>query len=678
MTLAEHVTNAICVHACVTITISILLLPYLYEFTQVAPPSSSYNAWPGRQMTTILIPNLPQELVDRIAQWLTQQDRHACILVCKQWYRVFLPNLYRCVQVKSRQALQSFFYTVQRSSCASPEYSLGKLVRDLTLGHGSKPLLPYRAADLRDKSYRIGLSRQRWAILPKLCPHVEALDFHWTTWIEIEESSSDVLFQWRSLRQIAPFHRYDILSSFLDSYGPRITSLELTRAVVEQITDWDSLLSRAPSLLNLTLTCAIDFGSLMVGSLTICLDDLIPACPPRLQSLSLTMFNLTMRQQDCPPHIHNLLTTLDLHMTEFRTPAAIAYIGQSFPRLQSLSIGRGVCNTLEQEHVRALAALLRHSRYLRYLSMSPLWDMRLLSAIRHSSLLEFRTGSLNGQIERQVGTRISRDSFPKVLNALSPDATALEIALPSSVVYIDEWIRPLSAACPRLTTLELTGNRDASSLTPNNHHHFPLHTILDALASSLHTLVVRNATVYVPHHTRHTSNTVLKHFGIHHSIIHSDLFDHLASRCPSLTTLSVTDCHYYVSLPRVNLQLRFPHHDLHSVTLRSIGVVCGLRDQHMGMGMSLALKYKGDYYHASYHKPSFVRNLVVLDQFPPLHRDEIREYSSLEQLQKDWFAKHRAHRYAYGQNLVPDKSFGYISLKARAVRKCVFESVQLE
>ncbi|KAI9489253.1 hypothetical protein BDB00DRAFT_791262 [Zychaea mexicana] len=661
-------------------------------------------------MTGSYICKLPQELIDRIARNLTQEDRHACILVCKQWHKVFLPNLYRSVRVRSRQALQSFFITLQKSSSVVPEYPLGWVVRDLTLGHGTK-LLPYRATDLRDKNFRIGLSRQRWSALPRLCPYLETLDFHWTTWIEIEENSSNVLFEWRSLRHIAPFHRYDILFKFVDTYGQGLTHLELTRAVVEQMTDgWQLLLNQVPALLHLTLTCAIDFGSLMIGPLTIALDELVPVLPKGLRSLSLTMFNVTMRQQELvgqllqehnqhldltSRHTHHSLITLDLHMVEFRSPAAITYLGQSFPQLQRLSLGRSVNATLEQEHIDALAMLLRQSQHLKYLALNPIWSMQLLGAVPHASLTELRTGSLSGQIEHQPGTRIPRDAFPKVLAALSSEARALEIAIPPSLVNIDDWIRPLSTACPHLSTLELTGNRDSSYLTPAGHHHhcFSLHTILDALAGSLHSLTLRNATVYLP--TRYSTNnnthdyqwkqrqprttTVLKHFGVHQSIIRSDIFDHLASRCPSLNSLSVTDSHYYVMLPRVHLDIEFPDHDLLFVELRSIGVVCEQPEQqkNLGMGMSLALKYKGHYYHAAYHKPSFVRSLVLLDRFPLLTQEEIESYTSLEQLQKDWYKAHRGHRNAYGQNLIPDKSFGYISLQARAVRKCSFESVSL-
>ncbi|KAI7850195.1 hypothetical protein BDC45DRAFT_518747 [Circinella umbellata] len=659
--------------------------------------------------TSSFISNLPQELIDRIAQLLTQEDRHACILVCKQWHKVFLSNLYKNVKVRTRQALQNFFMALQKSLSISPEYPLGWVVRDLTLGHGTQ-LLPYRATDLRDKNYRIGLSRPRWNALPRLCPYLEVLDFHWTTWIEIEENNSDVLFQWQSLRQIAPFHRYDILYQFIKTYGQRLTHLELTRAVVEQVMDWKSLLIQVPVLSHLTLTCAIDFGSLMVGPLTIQLDDLIPYLPKHLKSLSLTMFNINLRQGQ-QLHTHKELRSLDFHMVEFRSPAAIICLGQSFPQLRSLSIGRaiGTSGTLDrQDHIQALATMLQQSHHLKYLALNPIWNMKLLGSIRHASLLELRTGSLNGQIEHQPGTRIAKEAFPKLLACLSADATVLEIAVPPTLVNIDDWIRPLSTSCPRLSTLELTGNRDASYLLTHNNnsrqHHFPLHTILDALAGSLQSLIIRNAIIYVPSQQRSwqqqsTSSssllsycdnkqhaTILKNFGVHHSIIRADIFDYLAIHCPLLIGLSVTDCHYYVSLPRVHLDIRFPNHDLQSVVLRSIGVVCEQPEQQKtsAMGMSLALKYKGEVYHSAYHKPSFVRNLVRLDRFPFLTPEEIKLYSGgnhgttevgLETLQKEWFRANREHRYAYGQNLIPDKSFGYISLEARVVRKCSFESV---
>ncbi|KAI7887167.1 hypothetical protein K492DRAFT_189580 [Lichtheimia hyalospora FSU 10163] len=649
---------------------------------------------------------LPSELITDIARWLTQSERYACIQVSKQWCTLFITHLYWSVHIGDRQAMYLFLKAVRQTSS---NQLLGHCVRQIVLGRGSRPLRPYRANELRDKTYRLGLSWPRWQALGRLCPNVELLDFHWTTWLELgegrlssQQSDHSILFPWERLRGVAPFHNSDIFYQVLEQHGLRLTRLELTRAVLEHIINaWQPILTQTPVLEELTLTSGISFGTLMTGPMLLYIDDLLDACPLSLKSLSLSMFKLDTRRQynnnnnnhSFSPHTR--LNSIDMYTIEFVTPHPLNYMAESCTHLDKLAIGRSVMS-FDAEYSKeafgdALVQVFAANRQsLRKVSMDPSWSsawiLAMLQALQSNSLLELCIGSHHERLLDSPGVRWSPNHYDTVLSVLSSRASTFEISLhPKIPIDLDhQLVLPLRRTCPFLFELELNGAQQE----------IPIDIILEHLPS-LHRLKLCNARVIIHQHYNSitaSSSSRLQHCGLHLTFVRKDVFDCLATMCPSLSSLSLSACHYITALPSVSLDIHMPQHTLRHVSIQSMSAVCELLDtttrdriHTLGMGKCLALGVSASqqdkrrmYYHVSYYRHSFTRELLPLprDAFPYVSQETIPHHgtlSDLEALQKDWFKAHRQQRAMTMGSSVPEKSFGYISLSAHYVHKCTFE-----
>ncbi|KAJ8655007.1 hypothetical protein O0I10_009403 [Lichtheimia ornata] len=652
---------------------------------------------------------LPSELITDIARWLTQGERYACIQVSKQWRVLFMAHLYRSVHIRDRQAMYLFLKAIRQTAS---DQLLGHYVREIVLGRGSRPLRPYRANELRDKTYRLGLSWPRWQALVRLCPNVELLDFHWTTWLELDEGGGQqrdhVLFPWRRLRGVAPFHNSGIFWQVLEQHGSRLTRLELTRAVLEHTIDaWQPILAQTPVLEELVLTSGISFGTLMTGPMLLYIDDLLEACPLSLKSLSLSMFKLDIRPQqhnnnnnnNHHPYRHlTRLCSIDMYTVEFVTPHPLDYMAKACTHLDKLAIGRSVMSfdaeyskeTFMDALVRVFAA---NRQSLRKVSMdsswSSSWVLAMLQVLERHSLLELCIGSHHGRLLDSSSVRWSPDNYDAVLSVLSSRASTFEISLnPQHTIDLGHQLAlPLQRTCPFLFELELNGAQQE----------IPLDIILQYLPS-LHRLKLCNARVTI-HHQQNcisassTRRSRLQHCGLHLAFVQKDIFNCLATMCPSLTSLSLSACHFHTTLPSVSLDIDMPQHTLRHVSIQSMSAVCELPDtttreriHTLGMGKCLALGVSASsqkdetirFYHVSYYRHSFTRELLSLprDAFPYLSRESIPHHGSqndLEALQKDWFKAHRQQRANTMGSSVPEKSFGYIALHAHYVHKCTFE-----
>ncbi|CDS05665.1 hypothetical protein LRAMOSA08193 [Lichtheimia ramosa] len=650
---------------------------------------------------------LPSELVTDIARLLTQSERYACIQVSKQWCLLFIAHLYRSVHIRDRQAMYLFLQTIRQTS---NDQLLGHYVREIVLGRGSRPLRPYRANELRDKTYRLGLSWARWQALGRLCPNVELLDFHWTTWLELGEGRQSqqkdhVLFPWRKLRGVAPFHNSNIFWQVLEQHGSRLTRLELTRAVLEHTMDaWQPILKQTPVLEELVLTSGISFGTLMTGPMLLYIDDLLDACPLSLKSLSLSMFKLDTRQRHSSnnnihhqPYRHTRLDSIDMYTIEFTTPHPLDYMAEVCTHLDKLAIGRSVMSFDVEYNKEAFRdALVRvfaaNRQSLRKVSMDPSWSsawvLAMLQALQNNSLLELCIGSHHGRLldSSGSGVRWSPNSYDDVLSVLSTRASTFEISLhPQHTIDLGHQLAlPLQRTCPFLFELELNGAQQEISLD----------IILECLPS-LHRLKLCNARVIVQHQKgiSISSRSRLQHCGLHLTYLRKDIFDCLAAMCPSLSSISLSACHYLTTLPSVSLDIHMPQHTLRQVSIQSMSAICELPDtttrdriHTLGMGKCLAIgvsasqqdKARMMYYHVSYYRHSFTRELLPLprDGFPYLSKECIPHYGThddLEALQKDWFKAHRQQRAITMGSSIPEKSFGFISLHAYHIHKCIFE-----
>ncbi|KAI9276967.1 hypothetical protein BDA99DRAFT_494562 [Phascolomyces articulosus] len=95
---------------------------------------------------------LPPEIITLIANHLSCNNKFACLFVCREWYHVFLPTLYKSLLLKKRER-NGPYDTIQKRK-------LGEVVRELSL----------------DDGILIGNILEN---LGNMCPSITTLHFRW-------------------------------------------------------------------------------------------------------------------------------------------------------------------------------------------------------------------------------------------------------------------------------------------------------------------------------------------------------------------------------------------------------------------------------------------------------------------------------------------------------------------
>ncbi|KAI9032573.1 hypothetical protein CLU79DRAFT_152959 [Phycomyces nitens] len=80
----------------------------------------------------MLLSDLPQEVIEKIADPLSLKDKISCSLVCKSWKKAFQDFLYSDITIKSQKTLQGIINPTQHSR--RKHHEIGHLVQNLCIG----------------------------------------------------------------------------------------------------------------------------------------------------------------------------------------------------------------------------------------------------------------------------------------------------------------------------------------------------------------------------------------------------------------------------------------------------------------------------------------------------------------------------------------------------------------
>ncbi|KAG0185455.1 hypothetical protein DFQ28_009292 [Apophysomyces sp. BC1034] len=464
-----------------------------------------------------MIDTLPNEIIIKIATYLSRKKLCTCLRVCRSWYAAFIPVLYNNVNIQTESQLNQFVETLRSTEETSNPF--GHLVRELTL--------------------RGQFTTQHIFPLPRLCPFVVELNYGRLGWtLEL----SKVLQGWKHLKNLGrlAFH-YGPREFPLCSLRNRITRLSIA---VTLYPEWIDYTAELPYLTELELAHK-SMG--VVGKLpkvSLCELELLHRALPRLETFSMDTIII---QGEMPEHIMPCSSVRHLRLKDISGRLWGQYFAQKYTNLEKLFIRKFLELLLIQKRLnetedvseatfKAQAmTLARSCRRIKSLTTSkfnhsrdalPFFDVfhQIGAPIEHLDMLCSDPPLYAAVIERFCGTlshvRLSfnRMTFNEIVEPLkiSPLLVALELCDDSHVMYAEKAVEVdrILDHWNRLKHLSLTmyDIRLSDSCSTNNQH-------------GLRTLYLEGG-------------------------IHQDVFPYLSQRCSRLSELDI-NFGYEVRPPKV-------------------------------------------------------------------------------------------------------------------------------
>ncbi|KAG0172178.1 hypothetical protein DFQ30_011002 [Apophysomyces sp. BC1015] len=278
---------------------------------------------------------LPHEVLSYVAIHLSQYRLCACVLVCRSWYKAFIPALYSTVNIKNDIQLELFLEALQSQEKTNP---LGRLVRKLTISEEDSAL------DI--------------ASLPRLCPLVAEFNYK-----EVWSSDfSAILQEWKYIAKFGPIVIGDpkeIISEFLQS---RTTELTIHVSSYKELKD---AMSELPRIEKLKIVGTYDISRTAGPEISLGEIEALHNILPRLQTFEMIYITI---YGELPQHI----TTRDkihmLNLCSIKGSRWGKYFGQKYTNLQELGISFGIPTDMaaRPELVYLASSCLRLKRLSNY------------------------------------------------------------------------------------------------------------------------------------------------------------------------------------------------------------------------------------------------------------------------------------------------------------------------
>lgn len=508
---------------------------------------------------------LPSELLELIGCYISNQQQYKCLLVCKSWYDPFRRSLYKDIYINTRHQFK------------------------LLLGELKSQGLLVRSVSFRKSKNRVGVTSNELDQLAVVCPYLEVLDFDQAVWKYIHTSCN--LDQFTYVHRLPPF----TLVKSIPNQIERLDRLSLHGAIVSDLFQQHNImtiLKNTPRLCYLSLNSQQDKSHAIYISISE-MDAIHDFCPLLQELVLLGSFKLMhaphITQQIQVPEKSNFMRRFSLNA--LLAPHWIYYFAYKYPHLQNIDfelMNDTKAIAMPKNKIQKLFSVLLDScPQLRKIELDS------LSAKTYFTSDFFDTADKHGLKEIKMKDLpyclVSRqdDFFDFVVNRGKKWISGLGTEVIGSDLHITRILQPL-AKLERLTELVLCCG----------HPYFDceLDLVLDHCPNLIQ-LTIRSAHVTLSD-TRQQQQQQhgLKSLSFSTVSFSSAVFDYLATRCDSLTTLVCYECDQKQGNV---IRMHMPQHTFETVIIN--GIRMGSFDQPNARIMSITQGEKSRWYHA-YHR----------------------------------------------------------------------------
>ncbi|KAI9024471.1 hypothetical protein CLU79DRAFT_747330 [Phycomyces nitens] len=502
-----------------------------------------------------------------IAANLSNNDRIQCLMVNRAWNASFLPILYHDIFITSRKQRRLLF---KRLGDSEKKDSVGLLIRHL------------RFID------NVGLSRDEFELLPKLCPLLEIIVFTPSVWQHLR--CAKILTRWKNVHTLPTLSRKKLASYCLGVLGDQLRDLSFDGQLVEKLHQRDEFV---PMLSKVHWLTSLNFGgnpSLNSYLNTLCFDlkaiNAIHKHCPFLQNMTLSWLVLSTGTSSQPNTLVGIrpapkMRMLKLQHIQLNDPHWLHIIAHKYPNLVSLELHN--VNWTENVHEltakrikdyhNAYLAIARNLKQLKVLKLTRLeprlWPSQLfLQAIRESGTM-LHTIEILPRHNYTTTTLASPDAFQEMINTFPPNARSISFKTCVYDVFPSDMIKQLETQCAFITELNLSGSEVSEIHLPV----ISLEQLLDgfpklqSLRLEHYDLEAQNKRGLLVDKHR------LKTFHLAKVWLTNDhVFSYLSVRCPQLSDMSLDDCTWRTNKPSMDIKVDMPYHTFHKFGVRSMHI----------------------------------------------------------------------------------------------------------
>ncbi|KAL0096656.1 hypothetical protein J3Q64DRAFT_1708772 [Phycomyces blakesleeanus] len=434
----------------------------------------------------------------------------------------------------------------------------------------------------------VGISRDDFELLPKLCPFLEVLVFPPSVWQHLR--CSKVLTRWKYLHTLPVLSREKLANYCLEIFGDQLREITFDGQLVEELHQRDGfvpMFSQVHWLTSLTISGKPRFNSYQNK---LCFDpkaiSAIHESCPFLQSLSLSWQTLAIGPSSQPHTLVGIqpapkMQRLKLQHVQLDDPHWIHLFVHKYPNLASLDFYN--VNWTENTHIlsakrhiayqEAYIAIAHNLKKLRVLKLNKLeqhlWPNLLFFDAIESAGTMLNTIEILPQHNYISPTITSPAAFQEMVQALTVDARSVSFKMGVDDMYPSDMLVVLEAHCPYITELDLSG----SGVLELDLHTISLESILDRFLN-LQSLRLQNFDVEAQNKRGLPVDThCLKTFHLAKVWLTNDhVFCYLSVRCPQLSDMSLDDCTWRTNKPSMNIKIDMPYHTFRKFGVRSMHI----------------------------------------------------------------------------------------------------------
>lgn len=530
--------------------------------------------------------NIPTELLLKISDYLTADEKRVALITCKNWYQPLRHSLYSIVHINNISQLGLFFDSLQPN---------GHIVKQIYIENKKSYILYIHEKQLNEQHPR--LLKFLFQKLPYLCPNLEILEFDTDVWKDVY-FYEDIL-KWKYIRQLPALTNLGTALPYLKLLGRNLTTLSVQSTILVSMSTkaiLDLVLSLVPNLTKLVIrgdegitrpVLRLDFEDI----------ELIHSSLPYLKILEITGNNIQMINDQ---NIHDLariskfptakhINTFHLN-TRLTSIIWVAYVTHKYASTiehLKLNIHYPQAINANQDHrIFSLAEnnfpteksfflnLVERCKRLKTISLScPILDhwlndtfFQVLSKVNPgirevNPLIQQRS-----QIKFDSDFRTAKHYGKHLMTALEIEQWELDALFPNTLHSLSKFTR--------LTHLELNYN--------SSKEEFSIESVLDS-CPLLETLVLLWGTIYIS--SFDTSKDVrllassqrqhpLKTLKLELLSFESCLFEYLSRRCGSLTNLYITKCRQLCKMndmvPQTKVRICMPNNRLKNIMINAM------------------------------------------------------------------------------------------------------------
>ncbi|KAI8980508.1 hypothetical protein BDB01DRAFT_796650 [Pilobolus umbonatus] len=462
--------------------------------------------------------DLPLEIAEIIASYLTARQKGTCLTVSKSWNRLFIPPQYSYICLRTRQQFERFYYHALQSNY------LGYYVKYLCLEG-------------------VSMNDSELASLPSLCPYLTALSLEGNG-IDLMKKSSALIgsahfLPWSCIRQLKEGQDLIITSYLLASHSPsHLTSLSITFNKcfdTLQLVTKDIFLSSLNNLYQL-INLSLDSIQLSVTDMEI----IHNACP-HLKILGLTNASLIPGTLNSLIQPAQLINTFKLKHCSglFNNIEWLYYISSKYIYMEHLELWS---DEVYQDMSPLKDEIEERSRALNHLIMKSvrLKSIQLFNICMDELLFQTMDDS-NIELEH-IGLGDMSDNTMNLLYALGEsqqNVSSLTLwGWPSLCIpdTMEEMIEVVNSCSNQLTSFTFSMFYSGISCIP-----FSLKSVFEN-CFHLHYLQLDAVQPVTPTDYVMSNPHPLKHIVLKYGSFMNNMLNYLVQKCPSLSTLEIDTC----------------------------------------------------------------------------------------------------------------------------------------